>query len=265
MPRAHRYFVPGHVWHITHRCHRQQFLLRYAKDRARWRRWLHEAKKRHGLCVLNYVITCNHIHLLVKDTGSNVLSRSIQLIAGRTGQEYNHRKGRKGAFWEDRYHATAVEAGEHLIRCLVYIDLNMVRAGVVDHPAAWPHGGYREIQTPPDRYRVIDTAALAALCGLREPQGLVEAHRHWLEDALRCGRLSRQPQWSDSVAVGSQSFVDDLKRHLGATARGVTAGGIPGAHVLREAAKTYQINPEKGVLSRKNVYLWRYNLLNTMA
>ncbi|MGE4344011.1 MAG: hypothetical protein AB7F20_06950 [Geoalkalibacter sp.] len=45
--------------------------------------------------------------------------------------------GRKGAFWEDRYHAAAIESGEHLLRCLVYIDLNMVRAGAVSHPQEW--------------------------------------------------------------------------------------------------------------------------------
>ena len=58
----------------------------------------------------------------------DVIAQSMQLIAGRTAQEYNERKGRHGAFWEDRYHATAIEANEHLHRCLVYIDLNMVRA-----------------------------------------------------------------------------------------------------------------------------------------
>jgi putative transposase len=41
------------------------------------------------------------------------------------------KKHRKGAFWEDRYHATAIESGEHLLRCLVYIDLDMVRVGRV--------------------------------------------------------------------------------------------------------------------------------------
>jgi putative transposase len=58
--------------------------------------------------VLNYVVTCNHIHLLVKDTGRNVIAQSMQLIAGRTAQEYNQRKARGGAFREDRYHATAI-------------------------------------------------------------------------------------------------------------------------------------------------------------
>ncbi len=135
MPRANRHYIPGCVWHITHRCHKQEFLLKFDKDKRCWRRWLFEAKKRYDLCVLNYTITSNHIHLLVVDTDEDVISKSLQLVAGRTAQEYNIRKKRKGAFWEDRYHATAVQSDGHLSKCMVYIDLNMVRAGVVKHPA----------------------------------------------------------------------------------------------------------------------------------
>ncbi len=92
------------------------------RDRRRYLRWVFEAKKRFGLCVLDYTVTANHVHLLVKDTGENVIAQSMQLIAGRTAQEYNERKNRHGAFWEDRYHATAIEADEHLHCCLVYIE-----------------------------------------------------------------------------------------------------------------------------------------------
>ena len=104
MPRARRHFLPGHIWHITHRCHKKEFLLKFAKDRRRWMHWLFEAKKRYGLVVLNYMITSNHIHLLVIDDGSNdVISKSMQLIAGRTAQEYNWRKNRKGAYWSEMF------------------------------------------------------------------------------------------------------------------------------------------------------------------
>ena len=113
MPRANRHFLPGHVWHITHRCHQKEFLLKFARDRRRYLHWIFEAKKRFGLSVLNYMITSNHVHLLIKDTGPNVIADSMQLIASRTAQEYNQRKDRQGAFWEDRYHATAIEADEH--------------------------------------------------------------------------------------------------------------------------------------------------------
>jgi len=91
------------------------------------------------------IVTSNHVHLLIKDTGSNIIAESMQLIAGRTAQEYNQRKGKQGAFWEDRYHATAVQADEHLHRCMVYIGLNMVRAGVVNHIANKRWVGPKEI------------------------------------------------------------------------------------------------------------------------
>ena len=74
------------------------------------------------------MVTSNHIHLLVVDGGGrDVIPKSIKLVAGRTGQEYNQRKNRKGACWEDRYHATVLSNDRHLIQCLVYIDFHPVK------------------------------------------------------------------------------------------------------------------------------------------
>jgi putative transposase len=185
MPRANRHYIPGYVWLITHRCHKKEFLLKFARDRRRWLRWLFEAKKRYGLVVLNYTVTSNHIHLLVRDNGGrDVIPRSIQLIAGMTGQEFNQRKSRKGAYWEDRYHATAVETDEHLTQCLVYIDLNMVRAGAVRHPSEWEFCGYNETQKPRERYGLIDYEGLRRLFGFRSIYDFAEAHRGWVEKSF---------------------------------------------------------------------------------
>lgn len=177
MPRANRLALPGYVWHITHRCHQREFLLKFSSDRQRWRYWLFQARRRYGLCVLNYTATSNHIHLLVQDQGHDEIPRSMQLVAGRTAQEYNHRKGRRGAYWEDRYHATAVDSGEYLARCMVYIDMNMVRAGVVLHPREWPSTGYHEIQTPPNRYRIINHKALLNLFQVSDFTTFQSMHR----------------------------------------------------------------------------------------
>ena len=32
MARANRHYIPGYVWHITHRCHKKEFLLKFARD-----------------------------------------------------------------------------------------------------------------------------------------------------------------------------------------------------------------------------------------
>ncbi|BBO66623.1 hypothetical protein DSCA_05530 [Desulfosarcina alkanivorans] len=57
MARAKRHYIPGQIWHITHRCHKREFLLKFAKDKRRWLQWLYEAKKRYGLVILNYTVT----------------------------------------------------------------------------------------------------------------------------------------------------------------------------------------------------------------
>ncbi len=265
MPRANRYFLPGQFWHITHRCHEKNFLLKFARDRRRYRHWLFEARKRFGLCILNYVVTSNHIHLLVKDTGTNVIAQSLQLIAGCTAQEYNRRKQRQGAFWEDRYHATAIEGDAHLHRCIVYIDLNMVRAGVVRHPADWLHGGYHEIQNPPDRYTLIDMNTLVTACGFRCEGDFRHAHCAWVEEALRLNALQRDARWSESLAVGTQPFVDHVKRKLGLKARYRGIKEDQGSLVLRQTRPAYAMvfDGENEALRGKNGFKSGENVLNT--
>src|SRR5210317_1314703 len=217
MARAKRHYIPGHVWHITHRCHKREFLLKFPRDRRRWIEWLYQAKKRYsGLSVLNYMVTSNHVHLLAFDNGGrNVIPDSIKLVAGRTGQEYNKRKKRKGAFWQDRYHATAVQSNSHLIKCMTYIDLNMVRAGVVKHPQKWVHSGYHEIQEPKERYGLIDFKALTQLLSLESKDELKKAHHKWIEEELKKSQLVRQSKWTQSIAVGDKSFVEQIKDRLG--------------------------------------------------
>jgi len=218
MPRANRIFCPGHIWHITHRCHQREFLLKFLRDRRRWRHWLFEAKQRYGLSVLNYIVTSNHIHLLCADRGRDEIPVSLQLIEGRVAQEFNSRKNRRGAFWEDRYHATAVQTDNHLARCITYIDLNMVRAGVVQHPREWEVSGYNEIQDPPQRKRIIDLPALCRLLNVETHVDLAAMQNRLLRKEIR--ESARVPMWTESVAVGNKAYLQQIKAELGT--RGVS-------------------------------------------
>jgi putative transposase len=154
--------------------------------------------------------------LLVFDNGNGEIFKSMQLAAGRTAQEYNQRKRRTGAFWEDRYHATAVEANSHLMRCMTYIDLNMVRAGAVNHPSEWDTSGYTEIQIPWKRKAVIDHVRLCSLLNARSIECLANNLRSAAESQLH--QSVRQPAWTETIGVGGEQFIDDLKRAIGPTA-----------------------------------------------
>jgi len=262
MPRANRYFIPGYTWHITHRCHKQEFLLKFARDRKKWISWLYEAKKRFGLVVLNYTVTSNHIHLLVKDTEKAVIPQSIQLIAGRVAQQYNQRKKRKGAFWEDRYHATAVDSGEHLFRCLVYVDMNMVRAGVVKHPSLWSTSGYQEVHKPRDRYGIIDHECLSQALGFASVSAFQKQHCQWIDEALAANTLEREVKWSQSIAVGSEAFVDQVSDSLCPKIGARPTATVGDSFVVREPSVSYSahFDSKMGPLSLENTLPWKLSL-----
>ena len=179
-------------------------------------------------------------------------------IAGRTAQEYNERKERHGPFWEDRYHASAVEADQHLNRCLVYIDLNMVRAGLVSHPEKWKESGFAEIQKPPKRYAIIDLRSLSELSGFTDLQDFQRAHREWVERGIENGLAARQRQWSESIAVGSRSFVEKVRNQLGFKTAHRDVTQVQGSYVLCEPAAAYagKFVGEKAALSSENTLVW---------
>ena len=255
MARAKRHYIPGHVWHITHRCHKREFLLKFPRDRRRWIEWLYRAKKRYsGLSVLNYMVTSNHVHLLAFDNGGrNVIPDSIKLVAGRTGQEYNVRKNRKGAFWEDRYHATAVKSNRYLRQCTTYIDMNMVRAGVVEHPTQWEFCGYNEIQSPRKRKGIIDFDRLMDLLGFENYDDLKDAHYKWVDSAMQTDNSDKENKWTQSIAVGSKTFVGKMKEALGFRATGRKIICADDTFELREVLTPYG---KANNLDSGNTFLW---------
>lgn len=233
--------------------------MKFKRDRKRWLYWLFEAKKRYGLCVLNYIVTSNHIHLLVVDTEEKTISQSLQLIAGRTAQEFNTRKKRKGSFWEDRYHATAVDTDHHLAKCMVYIDLNMVRAGAVSHPSEYKSSGYNEIQNPPGRYGIINRKMLLEYFAIRDDASFRKEHSNWITVELKNNDLIRNPDWSEAIAVGYKPFLKNTRDKLTSRAQKRSIVESNGSAVLKESEISYSIvfDGKKGVLSPENTYLWR--------
>ncbi|XPS90265.1 putative transposase [Desulfosarcina variabilis str. Montpellier] len=181
------------------------------------------------------------------------------LSAGRVGQEFNQRKSLSGSFWEDRYHATIIEDGAHLIRCIVYIDMNMVRAGVVDHPEQWRHGGYNEIQFPRRKCVLIDYNILSRLAGFDNSQRFQNEHRQWIIAALeqKTG-LTRDTKWTQSIAFGGETFVAELKRKLGAMSVGRPVRPSKDGFELKETIDAYnaRFEAEKCDIDANNTLYW---------
>ncbi|MDQ6975058.1 MAG: hypothetical protein Q9M22_00675 [Mariprofundaceae bacterium] len=70
-----------------------------------------------------------------------------------------------------------------------------------------------EIQTPPERYRIVDRNHLASLCGVRSEDRLRELHLEWNGGELR-QEPARQGKWTESIAIGSESYIEQVKEQL---------------------------------------------------
>ena len=242
MPRANRYLTAGRYYHVTHRCHDRAFLLKFAKDRDLYRKMLREQLGKHPVHVLGYCLTSNHVHLLLTSERHAAIGEFMGTVAGEFARAYNRRKHRENAFWGGRYHATLVDSESYLWRCLRYIDLNMVRAGVVEHPREWAWCGYQEVSGNRVRYRLIDRERL--LLALRIEHEFNRFRESYLEDidhVVGTETLSRQAAWTESLAVGSESFVQQVAESVKNRSRLEVErqGSEAGAWILREARASY--------------------------
>lgn len=221
------------VWLVTQRCHEQQYLLASEADRRRWVYWLYQARKLYGLSVLNYVVTSNHVHLLVQDTGRFCLRASLRLINNRTTAEFNRRHSRRGSVWESQFHTTAIQTRDHLARCITYMDMNMVRAGEVEHPSQWRCGGYVESLYPGKRGSRIDRQSLRRLLKFDSDKAMMAARKQWINQHLQKTELHREPYWTESLAVGDLAFALRMKRAMAYTHPGRRAQREAGCFALR--------------------------------
>lgn len=209
MPRRRRGWTDNACYHITQRCHDRKFLFRFSKYREFYIKQLYEAQSRYRVDILNYMITSNHVHLLVTASNGKNISKALQYLNGRIGQFYNMEKEKEGAFWAERFHSTRIQNGEHLGKCLFYIDLNMVRAGVVDHPEKWKHCGYHELISDKSRYRIVNLDKLIQRLALSDRDQFRDWYTKTLNSKLENEELKREAFWSEAAVVGDKNWLDE--------------------------------------------------------
>lgn len=143
MARMPRVVVPGHPLHIVQRGNNRQACFFCDDDRRLYLEKLKDAADRHECRVHAYVLMTNHVHVLLTPEESHSTSRLLQAV-GRSYVRYvNSLYGRSGTLWEGRYKSTLIDSERYLLTCSRYIELNPVRAGMVECPANYPWSSYR--------------------------------------------------------------------------------------------------------------------------
>ncbi len=143
MARLPRFVIPGQPQHLIVRGNNRTEIFRADADYRFYLEKLRIARDKHSCKIHAYVLMTNHVHLLLTPQEKQSLSKVIQMLGRYYVPYYNHSYRRSGTLWEGRYKATLIDSESYLLTCMRYIELNPVRAGMVEHPSGYPWSSYR--------------------------------------------------------------------------------------------------------------------------
>ena len=211
MPCRTRSKAVAGIYHITHRCHNKEFLFKFSKRRDVYCEKLLEMTKRYPVAVLDYMITSNHVHLLISVKNPVAMSEGLRFLHGQVAKTCNVMKKREGSFWSNRFYSTLIQDGEYLGSCLFYIDLNMMRAGAIDHPSEWKHTAYHEFIGNKRYKKIVNFSRLLDNLMIDDLDSFKDWYLKTMELKLACINTQRELFWSRAIAVGDEDWLNQLQ------------------------------------------------------
>ena len=143
MPRLPRFFAPETPLHVIQRGHNRQPIFGADTDLAFFKQCLIHAARANGVAIHAYALMTNHVHLLATPGLAVSLPRMMQAVGRVYVKYFNGLYNRTGTLWEGRYKAAIVDDDRYLLTCMRYIELNPVRAGIVQKPGEYPWSSFR--------------------------------------------------------------------------------------------------------------------------
>ena len=211
MARLPRLTLPGYPHHIIQRGNNRQAIFATAADYQMLLDLLHESADKFGVALHAYVLMSNHFHLLATPQTTDVFGQMMQAVGRRYVRYFNTLQKRSGTLWEGRYKSTVIQPERHLLACMAYIDLNPVRAGLVEQARDYPwssHGHYTgqridKLITPHPLSWALGNTPFAREAAYAElvQRGVSQVQQAALTDATLRG-------W----ALGDPEFVADLQK-----------------------------------------------------
>lgn len=142
MARKPRYIVPGIPQHVIQRGHNRSPCFFAKEDYQRYLEYLHDAASQNQAAVHAYVLMTNHVHILVTPGHPNSITHMMQDLGRKYVRYINNQYKRSGTLWEGRYKAGLVDSEAYLLTCMRYIEMNPVRAKMIDHPGEYRWSSY---------------------------------------------------------------------------------------------------------------------------
>jgi len=214
MPRRSRIIVPGVPIHVIQRGNNRQACFYAEEDYQCYLDWLEEYSTATNCAIHAYVLMTNHVHLLLTPADD----RSAGALMKRLGQRYvqyiNRRYNRSGSLWEGRFRSCIAQQENYLLVCQRYIELNPVRAGMVEHPGEYYWSSYRANAQGEEINFLTPHSVYLGLGNSKKEREL--AYRELFLERLDARVINEIRQSTNgNFALGSERFKKEISNALG--------------------------------------------------
>lgn len=144
MARKPRLAPAGYPQHVIQRGNNRSVCFKCESDYIAYISWLKKFSSKFNVGIHAWVLMTNHVHLLCTPNLDNLgVSKMMQALGRMYVRYFNHKYERTGTLWEGRFHSSLVSNDEYLLTVYRYIELNPVRANMVEKPVEYKWSSYR--------------------------------------------------------------------------------------------------------------------------
>jgi putative transposase len=199
----------GAPHHVTQRGNNRQKTFLYDSDCRFYLALLADQSRRHDLGMLGYCLMPNHVHLIVVPQRPDSLARALGRAHNLYSRWFNRLRRRSGHLWQNRFYSAPL-GRDHLLTALRYVDLNPVRAGLIERAVDYRWSSAGAHVSGRDSSGLLDLAAWAEICPRNDWAPYLEAatQQEALLARIREATRSGKP-------LGDKLFVDELRQKAG--------------------------------------------------
>ena len=215
MPRMGRVVLANYPHHVMQRGHNRQVVFAEEADYEYFLATLREWKEAYGVKVYAYCLMTNHVHLVLEPPDEvAMLGRLMKRLAGRQTRYANRLEGRRGTLWESRYKSSAIQTDKYLLACCRYVELNPVRARMVDGPEKYRWSSYRSRMGEGKEAWLDSDPCFLALGNSQEERS--RRYKEFVADAVPAGewQLIREAVQRGQL-TGDNRFIDKVEQIVG--------------------------------------------------
>lgn len=207
MPRTKRVIPSEAALHVICRGNNKQNIFHSDNDKLRYYTLLMQLKEENRISIFHYCLMDNHIHLVFYLKHESTLSKFMKQLNLTYFHYYRKTYSYFGHFWQDRFKSNIIEMDSYLLQCGKYIELNCVRAGIVNHPEEYRFSSYNFYAYGQEDVLLIPSPAYLGLS-----DSVISRQKHYIDFVVDRGIIN-SGMLEKKIYIGSQAFISKLQEY----------------------------------------------------